>query len=344
MYGQKMALRGAEANRMMNNSMARPAVSVLVPTYNVERYLAQCLDSLCGQTLENIEIICINDGATDGSPAILRSYADRDSRIAIIDKENSGYGASLNRGIGEARGEYIAIAEPDDFAERTMYATMYELAERHDCDLVKSNFYEYADGRNRKNRNLREFPAKTPFDPADHPNIICTIPSIWTGLYRSDMLRRESISFRETPGAAFQDTSFVLKAWFAARRCALVRKPLLHYRMDNPSSSVKTSDRIYVVCDELAESERFLRERPERCERFIPWFHADKWGKYRWNYERIDPSFHEEFAARMHEEYARAREAGELVRNCFSDRDWQAVMSLLDQGAAAFAARNAETF
>ena len=114
--------------------------------------------------------------------------------------------------------------------------------------------------------------------------------------------------------------------------------------MDNPSSSVKTSDRIYVVCDELAESERFLRERPERCERFIPWFHADKWGKYRWNYERIDPSFHEKFAARMHEEYARAREAGELVRNCFSDRDWQAVMSLLDQGAAAFAARNAETF
>lgn len=329
---------------MANDPGARPAVSVLVPTYNVERYLPQCLDSLVSQTLENIEIICINDGATDGSPEILHAYADRDPRIAVIDKENSGYGASLNLGIERACGEYLAIAEPDDFAERAMYATMYSLAKKHDCDLVKSNFYEYADGRNRKNRNLQGFPMQVPFDPADDPRIICTIPSIWTGLYRTDLLKREGIGFRETPGAAFQDTSFVLKAWFATKRCALVRKPLLHYRMDNPSSSVKTSDRIFVVCDELAESERFLRERPDRAERFIPWFHVDKWGKYRWNYERIDPACHETFAARILEEYARAFEAGELVQDHFEKHDWSAVMLLLEQGAGAFAEQNPETF
>ena len=329
---------------MTNTTAAHPVVSVLVPTYNVERYVAQCLDSLCAQTLENIEIICINDGATDGSAAILHDYANRDARIVVIDKENSGYGASLNRGMECARGAYLTIAEPDDFAERSMYATLYDFAQRYDCDVVKSNFYEYAEGRNRKNRNLQGYPMKTPFDPADQPRIICTIPSIWTGLYRTDMLKREGISFRETPGAAFQDTSFVLKTWFAAKRCVLVRKPLLHYRMDNPSSSVKTSDRIFVVCDELAESERFLRERPDRCEKFISWFHVDKWGKYRWNYERIDASCHEEFAERMRSEYARAFESGELVQSYFADGDWRAVTQLLDEGAASFAAHHLETF
>ncbi|WP_139651405.1 glycosyltransferase family 2 protein [Raoultibacter phocaeensis] len=329
---------------MSSNQNERPAVSILVPTYNVERYLSQCLDSLCAQTLENIEIICINDGATDGSPAILRDFAARDPRVAIIDKENSGYGASLNIGIEQARGEYLAIAEPDDFAERTMYETLYALAKQHDCDLVKSNFYEYAEGRNRKNRNLQGYPVKKPFDPADEPRIICTIPSIWTGLYRTSMLVNEGIAFRETPGAAFQDTSFVLKTWFAARRCVLSRKALLHYRMDNPSSSVKTSNRIFVVCDELAESERFLHERPKRCERFIPWFHVDKWGKYRWNYERIDQACHEEFAERMAAEYRSARDAGELAKEHFSERDWSAVTELLERGAAAFAQAHPETF
>ena len=128
------------------------------------------------------------------------------------------------------------------------------------------------------------------FDPVEQPRIVCTIPAIWTGLYRKAWLDDEGIRFRETPGASFQDTSFVMKSWFAARRCALVRKPLLHYRMDNPGSSVKTTDKVFVVCDELEDCERFLRVRPDRCRALLPWFYVDKWSKYRWNYERIDAS------------------------------------------------------
>ena len=80
-------------------SMQTPKVSLLVPVYNVERYLEQCLDSALSQTLSDIEVICVNDGSTDSSPEILRAYAARDGRIRIIDKENSGYGASMNRGL-----------------------------------------------------------------------------------------------------------------------------------------------------------------------------------------------------------------------------------------------------
>lgn len=322
----------------------QPRVSVLVPVYNVERYLPQCLEGLCRQTLRELEIIAINDGSTDGSLAILQEWAAQDGRIVILDKPNSGYGASMNRGLGRARGKYIGIVEPDDYPERSMFARLVRAADRHGCDLAKCNYYEHFDDRDVPNRNLAEHPYRRPFDPADRPNILCTIPSIWTGLYLREMLDREGIRFRETPGASFQDTAFVMKSWFAARRCVLVRKPLLHYRMDNPGSSVKTADKVFVVCDELADCESFLRARPERSERFLGWFLVDKWGKYRWNYERIDASMHEAFAQRMKEEYQEALDAGELDFSLFQPEDTEKVELLLSIGAEEFARSHPDAF
>ena len=86
-----------------------PKISIIVPVYNVERYLRDCLNSLINQTLSDIEIICVNDGSTDSSPRILEEYASKDSRIKVINKENSGYGASMNMGLAAAEGEYIGI-------------------------------------------------------------------------------------------------------------------------------------------------------------------------------------------------------------------------------------------
>ena len=95
-------------------------VSVLVPIYNVEKYLSKCLESLCSQTLQDMEMICINDGSTDASREIVEQYRKKDSRIKVIDQDNSGYGISMNRGLEKAEGEYIAIVESDDFIEPDM--------------------------------------------------------------------------------------------------------------------------------------------------------------------------------------------------------------------------------
>ena len=166
--------------------MPAPKVTVLVPTYNTEKYLALNLDALVGQTLRDIEIIAINDGSTDGSLDIMRQYAARDARIRIIDKPNSGYGASLNLGIDEARGEYIAVSEPDDYIERTMLAKMYKAGKKREADLVKCNYFEHFDTHENKHKNLAGYPYGRVFDAADQPQIIRTVPSIWTGLYRRD--------------------------------------------------------------------------------------------------------------------------------------------------------------
>lgn len=320
-------------------------VSVLTPVYNVKPYLRQCLDSLLAQDLRGIEFICLNDGSTDGSGDILHEYAERDSRLRVIDKDNSGYGSTMNRGLDEARGRYVGIVESDDFIEASMMRRLHELATKLDCDLVKCNYYAHYDGRSHRFACYKGFPYGRRFDPAELPKVICTVPSIWAGLYKREMIEREGIRFRETPGAMFQDTGFTLKAWFGARSCALLRKPLLHYRMDNPgSSSVSVSEKPFAVADEVADAERFLRERPDRADRFLPWLNVDKLGKYRWCYERIVPEERKRFAELMRSEYVRAQTSGVLDMALFAPEDRALVEELLKCGAEGFAGAHPDCF
>ena len=125
-----------------------PKVSILVPVYNVEKYLPQCLESIAQQSLQDIEIICINDGSTDGSADILKSFAQEDSRFRIIQKENAGYGAALNDGLRAATGEYIGIVESDDKVDASMYEELYTAARKRQVDFVKSEAYYWYENIN----------------------------------------------------------------------------------------------------------------------------------------------------------------------------------------------------
>ena len=120
-----------------------PAVSLLVPIYNVERYLAECLDSALGQSLRDIEIICINDGSTDSSRKIIERYLQADPRVRVIDKPNSGYGASMNQGLDAARGEYVGILESDDFFESDALERLLDAARACDAQVAKADFWFY---------------------------------------------------------------------------------------------------------------------------------------------------------------------------------------------------------
>ena len=109
--------------------------------------LSKCLDSLVNQTLQEIEIICINDGSTDNSLGIINTFAAKDNRIVVIDKPNSGYGDSMNRGLELAKGEYIGIVESDDFADRDMFEQLYNLTDHGSIDIVRSNYYMFWDDK-----------------------------------------------------------------------------------------------------------------------------------------------------------------------------------------------------
>lgn len=320
-----------------------PKVSILVPCYNVEHFLPQCLESLVSQTLKDIEIICINDGSTDATLDVIRRFQESDPRIEVIDKSNSGYGASMNEGLLRARGEYIGITESDDFASPDMYRTLYKQALKHDLDIVKSNFFNYYGGEDHIEMTFEGFPYKTVFDPADAPRILVVTPSVWAALYRTDMIRRSGMKFNETPGASFQDTGFVLEGWFAARRVLLLPKAYLHYRNDNPNSSVKSSAKIYAVCDEFASADSFMDGDSARRAKFIARFNGHRFNTYRWNYNRIANEFHEEFASRMRNDMLEAQRRNELVESGFTPENWVFLQELLADGDA-FIAKYPEGF
>jgi len=123
-----------------------PKISVIIPVYNTEKYLAECLDSVVNQTLQDIEIICVNDGSTDGSLAILEEYAEKDSRIKIIQQKNQGAGEARNKGIKTAQGEYIAFIDSDDFLEEDcFYEKLYNSAKSEQADISKANYKNLSD-------------------------------------------------------------------------------------------------------------------------------------------------------------------------------------------------------
>ena len=103
----------------------KPKISIIIPVYNVEKYLEQCLKSVINQTFKDIEIICINDGSTDNSLEILEAFQKQDERIKIINKQNEGQGIARNEGLKVAKGEYISFIDPDDWVAQGMYEFLY---------------------------------------------------------------------------------------------------------------------------------------------------------------------------------------------------------------------------
>jgi glycosyltransferase involved in cell wall biosynthesis len=183
-----------------------PRISIIIPIYNVNKYLRECLDSIINQTLKTIEIICVNDGSTDNSLEILMQYK-YDKRIIIINKTNSGYGDSMNQGIEFVSGQYIGIVESDDFADIHMFEGLYKYTKNNSIDMVRSNYYFYwreKKIRGHRFRVINKLYNKI-FNPILNPKIFYILPSIWAGIYKKELIIKNNIKFLSTPGASFQD-------------------------------------------------------------------------------------------------------------------------------------------
>jgi glycosyltransferase involved in cell wall biosynthesis len=317
-------------------------VSILIPICNVEKYLRQCLDSVCAQTLKEIELICINDGSTDSSLAIIEEYRQRDPRIVIIDKPNSGYGDSMNQGLKTARGKYIGIVESDDWVEEPMFEDLYTLAEQHQAEVVKSNFYHYFSNGN-KNIFFELLPPgqyDRVIDPAVEPQIFMRMPAIWAGIYRRDFLEDAGIKFLPTPGASYQDTSFNFKVWAMATRIYLTRQAYLHYRLDNESSSVNSRGKAFFVAEELHEMERFVAER-NLGRRLNGIVQERKVDIYFWNLSRLSGENAQDFATLMYQEFSEADDKELFDRSLLSVEDEHKLMRFIDDKDAFVKAEQA---
>ncbi len=212
-----------------NLSIANPKVSVIIPVYNTEQFLSECLDSVINQTLKDIEIICINDGSTDNSLLILQQYAQRDSRIKVISQENKGVGFTRNKGMDLARGEFVIFIDPDDFyPDMDIIEVLYKNAVQHNVDIAGGEFASYRNGIIHQNYkgNLKKylFEKEGLIDYRDFQFDYGWIRFI----YRNKFLKKHNLKFPNYK--RFQDPPFFCKAMHYAGKFYAIKKICYAYR------------------------------------------------------------------------------------------------------------------
>ncbi len=308
-------------------------ISVLVPIYNVEKYLAECLESIINQTYRHLEIICVNDGSTDRSLEIALSFAQSDSRICVYDKDNSGYGATMNKALNMAKGEYIAIVESDDYIDDNMLENLLRYALESKVDIVKTNYYLHTE----EGDTLGELFHNPPFDEVfrlseKSPEILMGGGNIWSGLYRKSFLDENGISFNETPGASYQDTGFKLKTFACADSILLKSDAYYHYRVDNAMASVKSKEKVYCLCDEMEDVRSFLNMRPNKGGVANYWIEPFKYYIYKWNYDRILEKYRKNFLKQAIYEFCTDCDQGYLREQDFRPEWWNELQWYLKIG------------
>lgn len=243
-------------------------ISVIIPVYNVEKYLTECLDSICNQTFTDLEIICINDGSTDNSFQILTEYAQKDKRIKILTLSNKGLGAARNWGLKVASGKYVYFLDSDDYIDLTTMEKLHESIVVNDSDIVLFKFRTFDDFKNIHKRDAH-FRIDKIFGDIDYSNftftyqdvkrhVLNTAFSACLKLYRKDFLDSfDEFVFDE--GINFEDVSFHVKIMLRSSKISFVNESLYYYR-SNPYSILNSTAYGFDIFKSIDSVEDFLRE------------------------------------------------------------------------------------
>lgn len=211
-------------------------VSIIVPVYNVEKYLRKCLDSLINQTLKEIEIICVNDGSKDNSPKILEEYAKKDNRIIVINQENAGLSVARNSGIDIAKGEYIGFVDSDDWVDLDFFEKLYYSATSNDTDIAVGGIIRVTGIKKKKFLN---FEKETITDNTNLKFELCDVPEksyVWNKIYKTEKLKEIGLEFEK--GIFYEDCIFTPQALFYLGKIVTVPN-IYYYYLRRGNSTVK---------------------------------------------------------------------------------------------------------
>lgn len=215
-------------------------VSIIVPVYNTSKYLNSCIKSLLHQTLEDIEIILINDGSTDSSESIIKKYKDK--RIKYISKKNEGIGKTRNLGIDTATGEYLSFIDSDDYVEPNFCEKMYEKAIKDKCDIVICDYYED------HNYGLKEirFPTFKDASLKENPDILTLVNlGPCNKIYKRSLFKDKENRFVES--LKYEDAPLVVKLLLKAKKIGKVDECLAHYVIHENSETTTRDERIFDI-------------------------------------------------------------------------------------------------
>ena len=214
-------------------------VSVIVPVYNVEKLLQRCLNSLINQSLHDIEIICINDGSTDKSLEILKSFANKDKRITVIDKQNEGPSVARNVGLEKAQGEYIGFVDSDDWVDLDFYEKLYNSAINNGADISTASIIRW---RKHNTKYKIKYSEEKTYTKLQDKMDCCNIPKIcyiWNKLYKSTILKDEKFK----SGVYFEDVIWLPHVIKKSNIIVTTSNTNYYYRVNKSSIVKKTSNK-----------------------------------------------------------------------------------------------------
>lgn len=317
---------------METQELSSIKVSVVMPIRNTVNYIRECMESLINQTLKEIEILCIDAESTDGTRKILQEYVDKDSRVHIYDDKKGSSGYANNYGMQKAKGEYLAIVEPDDFVALDMYEKLYQAAKENHADVVRADYKVFfGDG------NQREYMDKAVASAGDYGKLHCPAQeqrlfqqdmSTWAGMISKELFMQGTVCHNETPGAAYQDNGFWFLTMVHAKRLYYLPVSGYRYRMDNPDSSVHNRKKLFAICDEYT----FIRRKLEKegvFEKFKDVYIWAKFIRYLSSYYRLDDTLKPEFARCFALEMQEHIKKDELQIKNFSKGQQQLLKNLL---------------
>ncbi len=245
--------------------MKNPKVSVVVPVYNVEKYLEECLDSLINQTLSEIEIICIDDGSTDRCPEILKNYADKDDRIKIITKQNEGQGIARNIGVKSAVGEYLIFVDSDDWLELNALELLYNKIKNDNADIIFFNVYNYYEESGAKDKYYYVSPyfqkyKDNPFEILDAKDIIFQTNTLPFKMYKAETWMNHDVEF--SSHRFLEDALPYFKFLTNAKTATVLTNYIYNYRRHEKSARSNAFKYTRDVFDVFYECEKIVFDSP----------------------------------------------------------------------------------
>ena len=235
----------------------------------------------------------------------------------------------MNIGLNLATGDYIGIVEPDDYIEKKMFEKLITLAIEYNLDIVKGGFFHFNTIENsNKIVNISNITNNQVINPIEDQNVFYLPPSIWSAIYKRDFLIKHQINFLETPGASYQDTSFSFKSLLCANRIMIINEPLVHYRIDNPNSSVNNPTKIFCVCDEFTEIWKFAKRCPDKYDLIKNTIPILQFRAYKWNYNRLQQTLKKDFLKKFRQDFLILKQTNKIDWSKFRSHDKKILFSL----------------
>ena len=272
-----------------------PKISIIIPVYKVEQYLRQCLNSVVNQTMREIQIICVNDGSPDNSRTILQEYADRDSRIDIIDKTNGGLSSARNAAYPLIKGKYVLFVDSDDWIDLALCEKTYQKAEETGAQMTLFSYQEEGG-----HGSAGMFRTITPNDKTtvEEKLPVLDYPIACGKLWRSDFLLDNKLYFPE--GLVFEDNLFNWKAVVLADRISVVPLRLYHYRCVSSSISQTGGEHVMHIFPIFEKIHEYLLEAgcyTAYRDKFI----SKKLNAWHYHYHHIQKSLKPRYVAKIRE-------------------------------------------